>query len=306
MSKFKKFLPMGTYCAVFVTLCSILAYTPVSSSSGVPLQNAVAVASSGDIKTSSDIDPTTQAVPNQAEIYRNSVLASRSEEDLFSEIEDDSIIAAINDNNVNVRNYPDTEHAVVKQLSKDDTVTVLTKYKDWFKVQVSNDIIGWVNKKLLDFNDTKEYESANSLVASIPIEKPDYIAPVISKGQQIVAYAKKFLGVRYVWGGTTPRGFDCSGFVKYVYSHFGVGLNRVASDQATQGYKVSRSNLKPGDLVFFDTNGGRNDISHVGIYIGNGNFIEASSSYSHHKIIVADMDSGSYAHQFMTARRIFK
>lgn len=86
----------------------------------------------------------------------------------------------------------------------------------------------------------------------------------------VVVYAAKFLGTRYVWGGTTPSGFDCSGFTKYVYGHFGINLNRVSRDQAQQGMKVSKSELKPGDLVFFGS-----PIHHVGIYVGNNMFIHA-------------------------------
>lgn len=90
---------------------------------------------------------------------------------------------------------------------------------------------------------------------------------------RLVVYAANFLGVRYVWGGNTPSGFDCSGFTKYVYAHFGIRLNRVARDQAKQGTKISKQNLKPGDLVFFG-----NPIHHVGIYVGNNNFIQAPST----------------------------
>jgi peptidoglycan DL-endopeptidase CwlO len=86
----------------------------------------------------------------------------------------------------------------------------------------------------------------------------------------LVVYAAKFLGTRYVWGGTTPSGFDCSGFTKYVYAHFGISLNRVSRDQANQGTRVTKQGLKPGDLVFFG-----NPIHHVGIYVGNNSFIHA-------------------------------
>ncbi|QCX34540.1 glycoside hydrolase [Caloramator sp. E03] len=89
-------------------------------------------------------------------------------------------------------------------------------------------------------------------------------------GEAVVAYAMKFLGVRYVWGGETPSGFDCSGFTKYVFAHFGKTLYRVSRDQATQGIPVSRDQLKPGDLVFFG-----NPIHHVGIYVGDNCFIHA-------------------------------
>ena len=93
-----------------------------------------------------------------------------------------------------------------------------------------------------------------------------------SKGQAIVNTAKKYLGVPYVWGGTSPKGFDCSGLVQYVCSQNGISVPRVAASQKGAGKSVSRANLQPGDLVFFG-NGGR--ISHVGIYVGNGNMIHA-------------------------------
>ena len=86
----------------------------------------------------------------------------------------------------------------------------------------------------------------------------------------VLAYASNFLGVPYVWGGTSPSGFDCSGFVQYVYAHFGVSLPRVSESQQNVGALVSRANLQPGDLVFFGT-----PAHHVGIYVGNGNMINA-------------------------------
>jgi peptidoglycan hydrolase CwlO-like protein len=86
----------------------------------------------------------------------------------------------------------------------------------------------------------------------------------------LISYASNFLGVPYVWGGTTPAGFDCSGFVQYVFAHFHVSLPRVAADQQKVGTYVSRENLQPGDLVFFG-----DPAHHVGIYVGNGYMINA-------------------------------
>ena len=93
-----------------------------------------------------------------------------------------------------------------------------------------------------------------------------------SKGQALVASAKKYLGVPYVWGGTSPKGFDCSGLMQYVCRQNGISLPRVAASQRNAGKYVSRANLQPGDLVFFGK-GGR--ITHVGMYVGNGNMIHA-------------------------------
>jgi len=122
--------------------------------------------------------------------------------------------------------------------------------------------------------------------------------------QKIIDYAKKFLGVKYVWGGTTSKGFDCSGFVKYVFGHFGIALNRVSTEQAKQGKAVKKANLQPGDLVFFDTNGGRNRINHVGIYIGGGKFIQSSSASGSSGVVISSITTGFYSRVFMTARRV--
>ena len=93
----------------------------------------------------------------------------------------------------------------------------------------------------------------------------------------IVNLARQFLGVPYVWGGSSPNGFDCSGFVQYVYAQQGISLPRTADIQATAGYPVDKADLQPGDLVFFA--GDYVNISHVGIYVGDGKMIHASTSY---------------------------
>lgn len=124
-----------------------------------------------------------------------------------------------------------------------------------------------------------------------------------STGSKVVSYAKNFLGVQYVWGGTTPDGFDCSGFIGYVYAHYGIYIDRVASDQAQQGIKVSKADLRPGDLVFFDTDGGHDLINHVGMYIGDDSFIHASSGRG--EVTITSLSNSFYVDAYMTARRYF-
>jgi N-acetylmuramoyl-L-alanine amidase len=124
--------------------------------------------------------------------------------------------------------------------------------------------------------------------------------------QQIVEYAKKFLGVKYVYGGSSSKGFDCSGFTSYVFKHFEVSLERTSRSQGSNGAKIDRSDLKPGDLVFFDTNGGKNAINHVGIYIGDGKFIHASSGSGTKCVTISDMTEGFYNNCYMRSRRYIK
>ncbi|AHF07122.1 C40 family peptidase [Desulfitobacterium metallireducens] len=97
------------------------------------------------------------------------------------------------------------------------------------------------------------------------------------KATAIIATAKKYIGIKYVWGGTTPSGFDCSGFTQYVFAQHGITLPRVSRDQYNTGRGVSLNSLQPGDLIFFSLDEDK-VIDHVGIYTGNGQFINASSS----------------------------
>ena len=117
-----------------------------------------------------------------------------------------------------------------------------------------------------------------------------------------VEYAMQYLGVPYVWGGNGPNCFDCSGLTKYVYGHFGYTLNRTASAQLSNGVSVSRSELQPGDLVFFDNGKVSTPVSHVGIYIGGNQFIHASSPST--GVIVSSMND-YVARGFVGACRIF-
>jgi cell wall-associated NlpC family hydrolase len=115
-------------------------------------------------------------------------------------------------------------------------------------------------------------------------------------GVRIVAYARRFRGVRYSYGGTSPRsGFDCSGFVRFVYAHFGITLPHSSYGDFGQGRRISRSSLRPGDLVFFD------GVGHVGIYVGNGRFIHAPHSGTRVRV---EQLAGWYGSRFVGARRI--
>ena len=113
---------------------------------------------------------------------------------------------------------------------------------------------------------------------------------------KVVRFARRLLGVRYAYGGTSPRtGFDCSGFTRYVYAHFGITLPHYSASQFALGRRVSRTRLRPGDLVFFD------GLGHVGLYIGRQRFIHAPHSGTRVSISLL---SGWYRMQYDGARRL--
>lgn len=115
-----------------------------------------------------------------------------------------------------------------------------------------------------------------------------------SKGSEIVAYAKKYLGCKYVSGGTSPKGFDCSGFTQYVYKHFGYSISRTSSAQRSNGKAVKKSELQQGDIVCFS--------GHVGIYIGGNKFIHAANPKK--GVIITSLSDSYYVKNYITARRI--
>jgi cell wall-associated NlpC family hydrolase len=117
--------------------------------------------------------------------------------------------------------------------------------------------------------------------------------------RRVIQTAMKYVGVPYVFGGSTPDGFDCSGFIRYVFGKSGVSMPRMADAQFELGQAVSKQRLQPGDLVFFTTYAP--GASHVGIYLGEGKFINASSSRG---VVVDRMDNSYWGPRYIGARRV--
>jgi cell wall-associated NlpC family hydrolase len=177
-----------------------------------------------------------------------------------------------------VRSGPGTEYDAVSSLQQGKIVTVKGIVNGWY--QIEN---GYVSSDL------------GALVAAPAATRS-------SKGQEIANYAKTLVGSPYVYGGSSPSGFDCSGFTSYVYKQFGYSINRTASTQLDNGKAVSKSELQPGDLVMFKKGSGSSRASHVGIYIGNNQFVHASTARV--GVIISSMSESYYATGFVGARRI--
>lgn len=121
-------------------------------------------------------------------------------------------------------------------------------------------------------------------------------------GKALVSTAKKYMGVPYVWGGSTTAGFDCSGFTQYVMKQNGITIPRTAAEQYATGTSVAKSNLQVGDLVFFTTY--KPGASHVGFYLGNNEFIHASSAAE--QVSVSSLGDAYYTEHYIGARRYTK
>ncbi len=144
-------------------------------------------------------------------------------------------------------------------------------------------------------------KAAKAAKARVTKSASTYKTPAASsKGQAIVNTARKYMGVRYVWGGSSPKGFDCSGLVQYVCKSLGISVNRTAAAQFSNGRAVNKADLQPGDLVFFAKS---KRISHVGIYIGNGQMIHAP--HTGDVVRIASINSAYYSRTYVGARRVY-
>lgn len=207
--------------------------------------------------------------------------------------------AVIDANVLNIRSGPSTDYPVIGTFYSGDKLNIITRTAgEWYKIEYYG-AVGFVHAAYVSASRSGEPSAVSKVNAFATTQTYEGS----SKGQQVVEYAKQFLGVTYVYGGTTPNGFDCSGLVQYVYKQMGVSLNRVAADQTAHGVPVAPSDLMPGDIVFFHNTSRYTRINHVGIYVGGGNFIHAPQPGDVVKI--STLNSGYYSTTFITARRIF-
>ena len=206
---------------------------------------------------------------------------------------------------INLRAEPNTNSEVVTSLTINTSVDVYEEKDGWSKVKVKSIAKeGYISTALLS---DKKQETTSRATAKprnktqtnpVVNNEPTTPPPASAGASSVVAKAKQYIGSRYVYGGSTPSGFDCSGFTSYVYRQFGVILNRTAAGQFSNGVAVSKSQLQPGDLVMF----GKSGINHVGIYIGGGQMVHAANPSR--GVTIDTINSGYYANNYVGARRV--
>jgi cell wall-associated NlpC family hydrolase len=172
-----------------------------------------------------------------------------------------------------------------------------------------NNILSELNKlsKTKKANDfIKEQNKLISKIDSLEDKRESLTKSALDYNKEnILKNAKKHLGEDYVWGGTNPGGFDCSGYMQYIYKKEGVSIPRTANQQSKVGKEVSRFELKKGDLLFFLTDKSRNiPVTHVGMYLGDDKFIHAASKRK--GIIISSFNKSRYSKLFVKATRIIK
>lgn len=189
---------------------------------------------------------------------------------------------SVNCNLLNVRVSPSTQSDIVDRLVRGTQFEIIYTDNGWYNIRMQNGITGFVHADYVTKGASKS--SSGSSVAS-----------------KIAADAHNYIGYRYSYGSSGPNAFDCSGFTSYLYRQHGYSLPRTSASQGSYGTYIDKQNLIAGDLVFF-SNRSDKKINHVGIYIGNNNFIHASTSTK--GVVMDSLNSTYYTNHYVCARRV--
>lgn len=185
-----------------------------------------------------------------------------------------TVVAVVNTDALRIRTAPNTDSEILTQVPKGAELEYVETIDNWHKVLV-DDETAYVAAEYADV--------VESLGTAVTMTELLYGQGVSDVRVDLVEYAKQFLGNPYVWGGTSlTKGADCSGFVLSVFKKYGISLSHSSKAQSNEGTKISMSEAKPGDLIFYGN--GKSNINHVAIYIGGGQVIHASSPKSGIKI----------------------
>lgn len=230
----------------------------------------------------------------------------------------------VNVDYANVRKEATTSSDIVTTLTKGTSFTIVAETEEWYKLQYMgiDEIVydGYIFKELVSLTpvttsrgtsnvreETSMQEEVNETQTQEQVEETstqdeENTTAEVAQVSSVVEYAKQYLGYPYVYGGTKPEtGFDCTGFTYYIYNACGYSLSRACSVQAQSGVAVSREELQPGDLLLFN-NTSDGSIGHVGIYIGNGQFIHAANP--RRGVVIDTIETGYYNTYYYLARRI--
>lgn len=197
----------------------------------------------------------------------------------------------------NVRSGPSTGSSVIDRLKSGEKVEIIGFNCGWYKVTFDG-MTGYIRSDLVTL--LEKPEGNRGTAAPVDSGTNSFGSSSASSiGRQIADFAKQYVGYPYVYGGEDPSGFDCSGFMQYIFAQFGYTINRTATAQLQNGYYVEYDALQPGDIVYF---GSGSIASHVGLYIGDGQFVHAQSSST--GVVISSLSETWYASRYLCAHRI--
>jgi len=222
-----------------------------------------------------------------------------------------ALVGLVSESNVNLRGGPGVAYDKLGALSGGAQLALLGRYEDWFKVRTPRGTIGWVSTELLDVSAFVNrripvVRDIPTLARPKPASRPQTpgqaargpVPAPSASASSVVGFATQFVGSRYVWGGASPKGFDCSGFTQYIYKQYGLNLPHSSAGQYSTNFGTMISNpddLRPGDIVFF-VNTYKRGISHVGIYVGGGDVVQALSPRQ--GVGIANLNGGYWAQHY--------
>lgn len=292
-------------------------------------------ANSQEQNNESDVE--TQSNTQEASDQGENVESKEQEGTTSTEKETQTQTKYVNAETLNLREQANSTAKVIGQLDLNTKVILLENVDgNWSKIQ-ANGLTGYVSSKFLSDKKTvvtsrsedtarenqegeknqsqnegnsSDGQSKQAISSSESTKKESENSSNTSNenkssysksASSVVEYAKQYLGCKYVLGGTSPSGFDCSGFTSYVFKHFGISLSRTSGAQASNGTKVEKSNLQAGDILIFNDSSNKK-VGHVGIYIGGNQFIHAANPQK--GVIISSLSEKYYATRYVGARRV--
>lgn len=256
---------------------------------------------------------------NTSDVENVTKTDNNEKEETTNTITEISKVGYVKADGLNIRKEPTTSSEAIHSLSFNSKITITGEVDGWYRINYEGKV-GFVSQKYVsdtklpentsrggvDRTSANEVNEKNVEVSSAETndvneeQEEEAVAETVT-GNQVVEYAKKYLGYKYVAGGSSPKGFDCSGFTTYVFKHFGISLNRASKGQIKNGVAVEKSKLQAGDLVIFN-NESNSAIGHVGIYIGSGKFIHAANKKE--GVTITELSMSYYSKRYVGARRV--
>lgn len=205
---------------------------------------------------------------------------------------------------LNLRSGPGTDNDIVAKLVGGSVTKIIGINNGWFKVQYAGNT-GYISPEYVEvtaYAGSYGKTSSGSSSSSSAAKSSGTSSAATGTRQEIIDYAATLLGCKYVYGGTSTSGFDCSGFTMYVFNRFGISLSHSSSTQYSNSVHISKSELQVGDLVFFSQKKGSSKVGHVGIYVGDNEFIHAASPGK--GVRYDDLDSDYYLSHYIGCGRV--